>query len=313
LGRDRFGELRTPALDSWGCRRPYLVKQNRRPCLEAGEREGNERIAVLKMPGDSRAADGWAQALEAWAIPQEILDAAPESPWGFPPGMFERTTEDLSPPRTPSYLRALESLPEGGSVLDVGVGGGAGSLPLVPPARAIIGVDEGAAMLETFARAAEAVGAEHQEIEGSWPDVAARAPVADLAVCHHVFYNAPDLPAFAAALSEHARSRVVVELTERHPLVALNELWRHFHDFPRPEGPTAEDALEVLTEMGIEAHMERFARPPVRMRRERGDLVAFVRRRLCLSADKDPEIDELLGDRQVLNSGDVATLWWDPA
>jgi SAM-dependent methyltransferase len=257
------------------------------------------------------AAARWAEALEAWAIPQGILDAAPESPWGFPPGLFHRGHHELGPPDTPSYRRALEALPAGGSVLDVGVGGGAASLPLVPAAATITGVDEGAAMLESFGRAAREAGVEHSVIEGSWPNIASRAPRADVVVCHHVFYNVPDLRAFALALGEHARHRVVTELTERHPLVSLNDLWHHFHGTPRPDGPGAEDALAVIAEAGIRAHLEPFDRPPTRHRLERPDLVAFVRRRLCLTPDADPEIDELLGDRQVINTGRAVALWWD--
>jgi 2-polyprenyl-3-methyl-5-hydroxy-6-metoxy-1,4-benzoquinol methylase len=262
-------------------------------------------------PPTSSAAARWAEALDAWAIPQEILDAAPESPWGFPSGLFERRHEELGPVDTPSYHRALEALSAGGSVLDVGVGGGAASLPLVPTAATITGVDQGAAMLESFARAARDVGVEHSVIEGSWPEIASRAPRADVVVCHHVFYNVPDLPPFAIALGEHARHRVVAELTERHPLVSLNDLWQHFHRTPRPDGPGAQDAHAVLAEAGIDAHIVAFDRPPKRHRLERPDLVAFVRRRLCLSPDADPEIDELLGDRESVTTGRAVTLWWD--
>lgn len=264
----------------------------------------------MSTPRSISAAARWTEALAAWAIPQEILDAAPESPWGFPPALFHRDPEHLGAPDTPSHRRALEALPDGGSVLDVGVGGGAGSLPLAPPAAEITGVDQGAAMLESFARAAREIGVKHSVIEGSWPDIASRAPRTDVVVCHHVFYNAPDLRAFVIALSDHARHRVVAELSERHPLVSLNDLWRHFHGGSRPEGPRAEDAQAVLAEAGIQAYLERFDRPP-RHRLERRDLVAFVRRRLCLSPDQDPEIDELLGDRQAITSGPVVALWWD--
>ena len=34
------------------------------------------------------ALDRWRQQLEGWAIPETILAAAPESPWGFPVGLF---------------------------------------------------------------------------------------------------------------------------------------------------------------------------------------------------------------------------------
>src|SRR5436305_422520 len=80
---------------------------------------------------EMNAAERWAQALAAWAIPPAILTAAPESPWGFPTQLFERRADTVPAEPTPSTQRALEALPEGGAVLDVGCGAGAGQ-PLHP-------------------------------------------------------------------------------------------------------------------------------------------------------------------------------------
>ena len=38
---------------------------------------------------------------------------------------------------------------------------------------------------------------------------------------------------------------------ERHPLEWMRDLWLHFHDLERPDGPTAEDARGVLAELGL--------------------------------------------------------------
>ncbi|MDQ4070396.1 MAG: SAM-dependent methyltransferase, partial [Actinomycetota bacterium] len=72
------------------------------------------------------AAEAWADGLAGWKVPQHILDAAPESPWGYPPSVFAWTPERAAAEadQTPSRRRALEALGEGGTVLDVGVGGG---------------------------------------------------------------------------------------------------------------------------------------------------------------------------------------------
>ena len=78
-----------------------------------------------------RAADRWREQLAAWAIPDAMLAAAPESPYGFATECFRRRGEAVADPEsTPTTRRALEALPEGGSVLDVGVGGGGTSIPL---------------------------------------------------------------------------------------------------------------------------------------------------------------------------------------
>ena len=254
------------------------------------------------------AAQRWSDQLAAWAIPQAILDVAPESPWGFPPEMFapsRRQTSDSA-----STRRAREALGDGGTVLDVGVGAGAGSLPLARSATHITGVDESASMLDAFGRGAEAAGVGHDSIAGRWPDVSGSAPNADVVTCFHVFYNAPDLGDFALALSRHAGRRVITEMTSVHPQTALGRLWKHFWNLDRPSGPSADDALAVLREASIDARLERFER--VRpYGRERSDVVAFVRRRLCLTSDRDPEIDDLLGEEPVLSPPEVATIWWD--
>jgi hypothetical protein len=255
------------------------------------------------------AAERWTDQLAAWAIPQAILEQAPESPWGFPPKMFAphqpRDRGDSA-----SIKRALEALGGGGTVLDVGVGAGAGSLPLAGAATHLTGVDESTSMLDAFDRAAAAAGIDHDTIAGRWPDVAGSAPRADVVTCFHVLYNAPDLPSFARALAHHAGRRVVTELTAVHPQTTLGPLWKHFWNLERPTGPRAEDALEVLREASMDAHLERFERAR-HHGHGRSDLVAFVRRRLCLTPDRDPEIEDLLGEEPVFSPPEVATLWWD--
>lgn len=266
------------------------------------------------------AAERWARALAAWAIPPEILASAPESPWGYPTDVFARRADDRPAVPTPSTQRALEALPEGGSVLDVGCGAGAASLPLAGHAGSLIGVDPSGALLHAFRERAEKSGKHVTTIEGSWPDVADRTPAADVVVCHHVAYNVPDLAQFARRLADHARRRVVMELTARHPMSALNDLWLHFHGLVRPTTPTADDALAVLREIGATPHSARWESPAQGWSgpSARDDLVAWARRRLCLPPERDPEIAAALGPHVVQQGGGVSlpprpvvTVWWE--
>jgi SAM-dependent methyltransferase len=250
----------------------------------------------------------WARALQEWAIPSEILAHAPESPWGFPPALF---AGDHAHADTPSTRAALEALPPGGSVLDVGVGAGAASLPLMRSASLVTGVDQSTAMLAAFAASADARGVAHREVQGTWPEVAPDAGIADVVVCHHVFYNVAALAPFARALTAAARRRVVVEVTEIHPATTMNSLWLHFHGLERPYGPTWEEARGVLVEAGLQVKHELWRRPPRPHRARRADVVAFLRRRLCLPAERDPEIGELIGDDLVWSPRAVATMWWE--
>jgi SAM-dependent methyltransferase len=252
------------------------------------------------------AAERWRDELAAWAIPEEILATAPEPPWGFPVQLWRLADEAGSESRSRS--RALEALPPDGSVLDIGCGGGRASLALVPFPGAVVGVDESADMLAAFAEAAEARGIAHDEVLGRWPDVADTVEAADVAVCHHVAYNVPDLGAFATALTNRARRRVVLELTELHPLVATAPLWKHFHGLDRPSGPSADLACAVLREVGIEPGVEHLTEQSAQP--DRSLLVAFTRRRLCLPASRDNEVDEALGpDWNTVRR--TVTLWWD--
>ena len=251
------------------------------------------------------AATRWREELAGWAIPDEILAQAPESPWGFPPELFAAPPDPVD---TPSRDLALEKMPDAGSVIDVGCGGGSGGLALVPPAALVVGVDESEGMLETFATAAAAHGVEHRTVHGSWPDVAGDAGTADVVVCHHVLYNVADLEPFVRALDAAARSRVVVELTAAHPLTSTAPLWRHFHGLERPDGPAAELALEVIRDLGFDAQVRRWSRPPRPVARE--VYVRMNRRRLCLPVDREPEVDRAMGSTDTPR--DTVTIWWDP-
>jgi SAM-dependent methyltransferase len=267
----------------------------------------------------STAAGRWQEDLASWAIPDEILERAPESPWHFPVKLFASRADAVRVTEpTISNRRALEALPEGGSVLDVGCGAGAASLALLPHPSKLIGVDTSSEMLEAFLERARAAGSDADAIEGAWPDVAARTPPADVVACHHVFFNAPDLAAFALRLTDHARHRVVAEMTVDHPLSNLNPLWLHFHGLVRPTRPTADDAVAVLEEAGLSPQREDWDAPRPGGFDTRAELVAMVRRLLCLPAERDPEIDAALGDRPVDRDGrwafpdrPVATLWWE--
>ena len=255
------------------------------------------------MDGQAGALERWREQLDGWAIPSEILAAAPESPWGYPVGLFRsRARRAGSRPATPSNLEAARFMPEGGSVLDVGAGAGAASRPLAGLASRLVAVDESPAMVASFLDAADAAGVLAEAVEGRWPEVAGRVGPADVVVCHHVLYNVADLAPFALALTGHARRRVVAELTDRHPLAGLRPLWRRFHDLDRPTGPGADDAVAALGAAGLEVDRQDWEQPDRFGFDDFDELVAFTRRRLCLPAARDPEVAEALldeGTRQV--------------
>ncbi len=240
------------------------------------------------------AAQQWADELAAWAIDPEILAAAPESPYGgFPPELFAADDDRDSP----LLDLARVGLPADGSgtALDVGVGAGAGSVGLAGNLAHLNAVDEQPSMLSAVTKAAHDRGLDLTTYEGRWPDLAARVPVCDVALCSHVFYNVRDLVPFARALTAHARDSVVVELTGTHPLVRLKPLWEEVHGQPRPDGPSAELALRVLRESGLEPTVtERGYAPIERTGRLHAIWVDFTRRQLCLPPDRNADVAELM-------------------
>jgi SAM-dependent methyltransferase len=253
------------------------------------------------------AAQRWRDELAAWAIDPEILARAPQSPWQVVPEAFR--VDEQKPAGTPSRQRAIEALPPRGTVLDVGCGGGRAGLALVPPAALLVGVDESAQMLEAFRRAAHERGVAHEVIEGCWPLIERAAPVVDVAIAHHVAYNVADLAAFALAMSAHARRRVVLELTDQHPLVRLGPLWQHFHGQSRPAGPSATLAREVLAEAGLPVRMERFTAPARQI--DPAILARLARIRLCLGPEREPEVAQLLSTTGAMAPRHLVTLFWD--
>ncbi len=114
-------------------------------------------VPAAGRPTITEAAARWAESLDRWAIPDEILAQAPVSPWQHETAMF--AVDDTLDRNTPAAEIARAVLPaSGGSVLDVGCGGGRVAMSLVPPAELVIGVDQSPAMLAEFTRAAAAAG-----------------------------------------------------------------------------------------------------------------------------------------------------------
>jgi SAM-dependent methyltransferase len=272
------------------------------------------------MAPESTAERRWAEALEAWAIPAEILAQAPQSPYGHDPGRFARRAqaEVAAAEPTPSRLAALDALPPGGTVLDVGAGAGAASLPLVPRAGGLTAVDPSPGMLDAYAEQARAVGRSALLVAARWPAAAGIAPRADVVVCHHVVHDVAAIGPFVDALSAHAIRRVVLEMRADHPLAWMNPLWERFWSLPRPNGPGPAELADVLTERGITAHVEPWEAADDLLRapgstsaEEAEEAVSAALRRLCLGEERRDEVREALAQIPPDATRRLAAVWWD--
>lgn len=257
----------------------------------------------------STAAGRWAAGLARWRIPDEVATAPP--PQGFPVQRFADIADLSVTLDSPSRRIATAVLPEGGSVLDVGCGAGAGSLPLVPPAGEVIGVDVEVGMLDAFVPRVRRRGAAVTAVLAPWPEAARHVPTVDVVVSHHLVYAVADLAAFAHTLTRRARRRVVLHCGVRHPLTWTGPFWQAIHGIERPDGPDLAAAAAVLTEAGIEVTVERSSQhdplPPEPLAQQ----LAFLRRRLRIGPDRDDELRRLLAAHPRPQRRDDATLWWD--
>ena len=258
---------------------------------------------------DNTAAARWARDLADWAVPSEILDAAPRRPYVFVPEMFTAPkpgTFELSV----SNRRAAEALGDSGSVLDVGCGGGAAGFALAPPATEVIGTDRQSDMADLFLATAQQREITASAHVGSWPSIADEVPAADVVVCHNVLYNVADITGFVAALDTHARRRVVIEMTLKHPQALRRPLWRHFWNLERPFEPTASVAAEAIGETGIDVNVEESILPADRFAsRSRALEAAYWCRQLCLPPEREPECTALMAG--LAFPRERVTMWWD--
>lgn len=196
------------------------------------------------------AAGHWRRQLEAWAIPDELLDRVDESPYGWSQELWKRRSAMAQDRGQPPTTAIVENLLAGsGTVLDIGIGRGRASLPLAAAGHRLIGVDESADMLEGLGEEAAEIGVTVEAHQGRWPDVAASMPAVDVVMAVNVAYNVQDIEPFLGAAFDHARTGVVLEVTDAHPWAHLAPLYREVHGLDRPTGPTADDLADVIREM----------------------------------------------------------------
>ncbi len=253
------------------------------------------------------AAERWKADLALWAIPKEILDHAVEKPWIHPPALFEipEVIKDSL-----SHQRSREAMPVGGSVLDIGCGGGIASYAITPPAAHVIGVDEQQAMLDLYTANATKYSVSAETVLGQWPAVSDVTPVADVVTVFHVAYNVGEIVPFLAALNSHARKRVVIEVPIVHPMSNMNQGWKHFWDLVRPTVPAASDLISVLDEMGIKATIEYFE-SEILLDKKVDGANGFIRRRLCLPEERQGEVDAFIAENPMPERRKLAVIWWD--
>ena len=267
------------------------------------------------------AAAKWRKDLESWVIPQELLDAVPDSPYGWAANLWKRRTATARE-RPAGFtldliLRLLAEGPSGdsGDLLDVGAGTGRVALPIAAKGWRVTAVERDAGMLEALR--SEAMGQSIDVVEGSWPGVSVGEFTVSLA--SHVAYDVADIGPFLLGLAGHG-STVVIENTDRHPWVGLGPLFHELHGLERPIGPTGDDLVAVIEEVtGINPSVERWRRPGDLWFENWDEAMAYYGRRLVLPRQRWDELGDLLQTRLIEENGrlvptdedrELVTIWW---
>jgi SAM-dependent methyltransferase len=258
----------------------------------------------------------------SWVIPQDLLDAAPQSPYGWPATLWKRRAAAALASRweTPTLATIARLAGPAGAVLDIGAGTGGASLPLAQSGRQITAVEPNETMLEGLEAAS--AGLPVTIIEGRWPEASERVAPHEVAMCAHVVFDVAEVGPFLSAMTEKAKAGVVVEMTERHPWVHLGRYYRALHNLERPIGPTWEDLAAVVHEViGVDPAVEHWHRPDDLWFETVEEILELYGRRLLIDQERWGELRDLLepeivsgpdGFQVSTETGDLVTMSWRP-
>lgn len=260
-------------------------------------------------------AERWRDGLAAWAPPPGTPPAQVR-PLAVAEYAHRRDLAAQAPDR-PLFRRAAEALDPPGSVLDVGAGAGAASLPLADRITVLTAVDVDDRMLAEVRRQGLEAGVEVTTVQGRWPEVAPDVGDVDVVVCAHVLYNVADIVSFVDALTARARRRVVYAFTEVHPQSWVAAVRERVLGLSPPTGPDARDAVALLEALDIGVHTQRgMQQPPMPV--DLDSMVAAVCDRLHLGPERADDVRAALVDGGVdadrpmhpLSHVDEIVCWW---
>ena len=262
------------------------------------------------------AAEHWRRQLEAWRIPQPLLDQVTESPYSWPVSLWKR--RDRSVRMTPTMDRILALEPA--SVLDIGAGVGGSCLPLAERGVAVTALERDEGMADGLRDLAREKGLSISVVNGAWPEDQASVGRFDIVTASHVVHNVPDLGPFLLAMEAHASRAVVIQEFSVHPWAHLGPYYRALHDLERPTGPTDRDLAAVIEEvLGVVPVVESWHQDRPVTYQSWDELLDFYGRRLVLPERRRSELRPLLeadfeetadGLQEKDRRRSKVTVWW---
>ena len=276
------------------------------------------------MAYSNSPAARWKAELQAWAIPERLLEQADESPYGWPAKLWRRRTQEsrFRQETTPTTSLVSHLLGSDGTLVDVGAGTGRSCLPYARAGHTVTAVEKNPGMAAGLAEEVDSEDLEVNVVVGAWPGAADRTPVADVVLSSHVVYDVPDIGPFVRGLDAHCRRGVVLEMTDVHPWTKMNYLYRAIHDLDRPDGPSVEHLVQVVVaEVGAEVGVVRWERAPDLWFLSWQEILDYYGKRVVVPLARRQELRPLLeefvtprGDRLYVEEGprSFATVWWSP-
>lgn len=269
-----------------------------------------------------KAVGRWRSQLEAWALPQDLLDAVPWNPYEWPAELFSRrdvgvADRELPERHTNAVIRRFDPV----SLIDIGAGTGGSCLQLAAEGIAVTALEPDAGMAAKLRSLIVDSGVSVDVVEASWPDGEGLVRPADVVTCSHVIHNVHEPDPFLQAMQSVARKAVVIQEFEVHPWVHLGPYYLELHGLERPAGPTVDDLVAVIQEtLGVTPTVERWSGGRPMWFADRDELVTFYGRRLLVPDDRRPELEAVLGPviveqvdgRVQLEDREkaLATIWW---
>ena len=229
------------------------------------------------------------------------------------------------PHRTDDLLvnRLLKEVTPNSSLLDVGAGGGRLSLPMALHCRNVVAVEPSASMGAVLLQQASEYSIPNVSlVEATWE--AAEVAPADLVLCAHVLYVVPEIEQFVRKLGTHAQERVLVVLYQAPPQSQTYSLWKTVHGEDRLALPSLPELNDVLTQLGIEFHVDMLPPQPLRGFDDYQQAIEQLIRRLYLTpgtpqmASLESALPDLLeeSDGSLIIRGseplEPALIWWRP-
>ena len=90
----------------------------------------------------------------------------------------------------------------------------------------------------------------------------------------------------------------------------MTAAWQHFWGLERPKGPSPLDLMEVVGEIGLTPLLEAW-HGSMRAEPNLAQAARFMRVRLCLPPEREPEVREFLANQKPEAERSLAAVWWD--